>query len=76
MKQVYVGGIFDLFCKRFYHFVIPQGLRGGKFIPLKSVVDEAVRLSPCVEKVFVMDRTGDTSAIVGEKDVALEKVRH
>jgi len=54
-------------------FTADRGLRGGKFIPLKSVVDEAVKLSPSVEKVFVMDRTGDESAVVGDKDVALEK---
>jgi acetyl-CoA synthetase len=35
-----------------------QGVRGGRKIPLKDNVDEAVRLNPNVENVVVVRRTG------------------
>ena len=34
------------------------GIRGGKLIPLKATVDEAVRECPTVEKMIVVKRTG------------------
>ncbi|XP_071159173.1 acetyl-coenzyme A synthetase 2-like, mitochondrial [Mytilus edulis] len=34
-----------------------EGIRGGKKIPLKAVVDDAVKLSGCVKRVFVYRRT-------------------
>lgn len=51
-----------------------QAIRGGKLIPLKSVVDEAVKMVPSVQKVFVMDRTGAVQ-LTSDKDVPLESVR-
>ena len=48
-------------------------MRGGKLIPLKSVVDEAIKMAPTIEKVFVMDRTGAVE-LSSDKDVPLEKV--
>ncbi len=35
-----------------------EGLRGGKRVPLKSNVDEALKNCPSVEKVIVVERTG------------------
>lgn len=35
-----------------------EALRGGKPIPLKTVVDKAVELSSTVKRVFVYRRTG------------------
>ena len=35
-----------------------EGLRGGKKVPLKANVDEALSECPCVEKVIVLRRTG------------------
>ena len=55
------------------HYI--QAVRGGKFIPLKAVVDEAVTMAPTVEKVFVMDRTGAVH-LTSDKDVSLEQVRN
>lgn len=40
---------------------------------LKTVVDEAVKMAPSVEKIFIMDRTG-TTVNPGPKDIQLEKV--
>ncbi|MEE8423490.1 MAG: acetate--CoA ligase [Thermodesulfobacteriota bacterium] len=35
------------------------GIRGGKLIPLKATVDEAVNDCPTVEKIIVVKRTGE-----------------
>ena len=35
-----------------------EGLRGGKRVPLKANVDEALKNCPSVEKVIVVERTG------------------
>ena len=35
-----------------------QGVRGGKFVPLKANADEALRDCPSVESVIVVQRTG------------------
>ncbi len=35
------------------------GYRRGKIIPLKEITDEAVKLSPSIEKVIVIKRTGE-----------------
>ena len=42
------------------HFVITadEGVRGGKTIPLKKNVDEAITLAPLVKSVLVVRRTG------------------
>jgi len=53
-------------------FTADRAVRGGKFIPLKAVVDEAVTMAPTVEKVFVMDRTGAVH-LTSDKDVSLEQ---
>ena len=50
-----------------------QGIRGGKFIPLKKIVDEAVDMAPSIQKVFVMDRTGAVELNNG-KEISLEQV--
>ena len=48
-----------------------EGLRGGKTIPLKQTVDEAVANCPDVETVLVQTRTGADVAR-GPKDVVME----
>ena len=50
-----------------------EGFRGGKTIPIKNVVDEAIADCDCVQRVFVMHRT-DHVTHMGPKDVHLEKV--
>ncbi|XP_064623292.1 acetyl-coenzyme A synthetase 2-like, mitochondrial [Lineus longissimus] len=49
-----------------------QGVRGGKLIELKRIVDAAVAECPNVEKVFVSQRTGN-QVPMGKLDVPLEK---
>jgi acetyl-CoA synthetase len=56
-----------------------QGLRGGKVIPLKRTVDEAVMAAPSVKNVFVVKRTGAKVPFFPPRDVdideAMEKQR-
>lgn len=50
-----------------------QGLRGGKMIPLKRTVDEAVMAAPSVRHVFVTRRTGATVPFFSPRDVDLDE---
>jgi acetyl-CoA synthetase len=50
-----------------------QGLRGGKTIPLKRTVDEAVMAAPSVRNVFVTKRTGAKVPFFAPRDVDLDE---
>ena len=52
-----------------------EGVRGGRSIPLKSTVDEAVESCDCVRTVFVAKRTGAAVSMQEKRDVWLEEVR-
>ncbi len=56
-----------------------QGVRGGKTIPLKRTVDEAVMAAPSVKNVFVARRTNASVPMFSPRDVelgeAMEKQR-
>jgi acetyl-CoA synthetase len=47
------------------------GYRRGKILPLKEIVDEAVKMSPTIEKVAVVKYTGHDAPFNPEKDVWL-----
>ncbi|XP_061183415.1 acetyl-coenzyme A synthetase 2-like, mitochondrial [Saccostrea echinata] len=47
-----------------------EGVRGGRSIPLKKTVDEAVSQCPSVKRVFVYQRTGNGS--MGKNDFSLD----
>ena len=48
-----------------------EGLRGGKIIPLKRTVDEAVMACPSVKYVFIAERTGNKIPFYPHRDVWL-----
>ena len=50
-----------------------QGLRGGKTIPLKRIVDEAAMATPSVRNVFVTKRTGFKVPFFPPRDVDMDK---
>lgn len=52
-----------------------QVVRGGKVSNLKTMVDKAVAVSPCVKRVFVASRTG-ADVPMGTIDIPLEKVSY
>lgn len=49
-----------------------QGVRGGRKIELKKIVDEAVAKCPSVQQVFVYKRTG-ADVPMGPKDIPLDQ---
>ncbi|XP_075420293.1 acetyl-coenzyme A synthetase 2-like, mitochondrial [Tenrec ecaudatus] len=51
---------------------VNQGLRGGRVLELKRIVDEAVKLCPTVRRVLVAHRT-DQKVPMGKLDVPLEQ---
>ena len=48
-----------------------EGLRGGKIIPLKRTVDEAVMACPSVRHVFIAERTGNKIPFYPQRDLWL-----
>ncbi len=46
-----------------------EGYRGGKILPIKSSVDEAVLSCPNVKKVIVIKNTGNSVAWLNDRDV-------
>ena len=48
-----------------------EGVRGGKLIPLKRTVDEAVMACPTVKFVFIAQRTGNKIPFYPQRDVWL-----
>ncbi|HXS35582.1 MAG TPA: acetate--CoA ligase [Flavipsychrobacter sp.] len=43
--------------------------RGGKDIPLKSIIDDALETCPFVKKIIVVNRTGTTVSMIKDRDV-------
>ena len=52
-----------------------ESLRGGKIVPLKRNVDEALLECPDVETVIVIRRTGADVPMMDERDVAYDEAR-
>jgi acetyl-CoA synthetase len=50
-----------------------EGVRGGKIIPLKRTVDEAVMACPTVRTVFVARRTGNKVPFYDHRDIWLRE---
>ena len=52
-----------------------QGIRGGKVIPLKETVDEAVRGLDYVRRIYIARRTGAAVNMQKGRDLQLQEVR-
>jgi acetyl-CoA synthetase len=50
-----------------------EGVRGGRLIPLKRTVDEAIMACPTVEHVFVVERTGNKIPFYPPRDIWLQE---
>jgi acetyl-CoA synthetase len=46
-----------------------EGRRGGKTVPLKNNVDEALKECPNVKKVFVLEHTGNETGWTKDRDI-------
>ncbi|XP_021556418.1 acetyl-coenzyme A synthetase 2-like, mitochondrial isoform X2 [Neomonachus schauinslandi] len=64
------GRINDAKCKVVITF--NQGLRGGRVVELKKIVDEAVKHCPTIQHVLVAHRT-DNKVHMGHRDIPLEQ---
>ena len=56
-------------CKSDYIITADEGVRGGKIIPLKKIVDEALTKCLNVKKCIVVKRTGNEIHWVDDRDV-------
>ncbi|MDB9786934.1 acetate--CoA ligase [Bacteriovoracaceae bacterium] len=59
--------IIDAECKAV--ITADEGLRGGKIIPLKNIVNDALQQSPTVKTVFVYRRTGASVPMIDSRDL-------
>lgn len=51
-----------------------EGLRGGRVIPLKRIVDEAVMACPTINHVFMVKRTGNKVPFYPQRDLDLTEL--
>jgi len=59
-------------CESEYIITSDEGVRGGKTIPLKDTVDEALLNCPNIKKCIVVKRTGNSISWVNGRDVWYE----
>ena len=59
-------------CDSKYIFTVDEGLRGGKVLKLKGIVDEALKPLTNIDTVFVFERTGGKVNIVEGRDVLMK----
>ena len=53
-----------------------HAVRGGKVIPLKETVDEAIQGLDSVKRVYVASRTGENVNMEKDRDVQLQEVSY
>ncbi len=63
------GRIID--CKSEYVVTADEGVRGGKTIPLKNIMDKALQVCPNVKKCIVVKRTGNKINLEKNRDIYL-----
>jgi len=66
------GRILD--CKSDFMITADEGVRGGKIIPLKAIVDKALEKCPNVKKCIVVKRTGNKINMIDGRDEYLNNI--
>ena len=66
------GRILD--CKSDFVVTADEGLRGGKLIPLKETVDQALLQCPNVKKCLIVKKTGKKINLINGRDEYLDKI--
>jgi acetyl-CoA synthetase len=66
------GRILD--CKSEYVITADEGIRGGKKIPLKQIVDKALEKCLDVKKCVIIKRTGNDVNILKDRDIYLDSI--
>ena len=61
-------------CKSEFVITADEGIRGGKTIPLKKIMDEALKNSSNIKKCIVVKRTGNIVNMIKERDVYLDDI--
>jgi len=61
-------------CQSDYIVTADEGIRGGKIIPLKKIVDDALINCPNIKKCIVIKRTGNEVHWVEDRDVWYDDV--
>ena len=61
-------------CKSEFVITADEGIRGGKTIPLKKIMDEALKNSSNIKKCIVVKRSGNIVNMEKERDVYLEDI--
>ena len=61
-------------CKSEFVITADEGIRGGKTIPLKKIMDEALKDSSNIKKCIVVKRTGNIVNMEKERDVYLDDI--
>ena len=60
------GRILD--CKSEFVITADEGVRGGKKIPLKNIIDSALKNCPDVKKCLIVKRTGENINVIQGRD--------
>ena len=61
-------------CNSEFIITADEGIRGGKIIPLKQIVDKALEKCPKIKKCVLVKRTGNNVNMVEERDIYFEKI--
>jgi len=61
-------------CKSNFIITADEGIRGGKTIPLKEIVDKALLQCPDVKKCLIIKRTGKKINLIPERDEYLDNI--